>query len=126
MLFLYRREALKRYILSEKVQKFLRGYGYPADDFSAMLHRLFSRVEQYSRGEIAYPHEMGAFLEYPIEDILGFMENDGENFSFYGYWKVYHNEQEMTQLFQRFDEEREHVLQEILEVRQSGRSQSEL
>ena len=46
MLFLYRREALKRYILSEKVQKFLRGYGYPADDFSAMLHRLFSRVEQ--------------------------------------------------------------------------------
>ena len=91
------------------------GYGYPADDFSAMLHRLFSRVEQYSRGEIAYPHEMGAFLEYPIEDILGFMENDGENFSFYGYWKVYHNEQEMTQLFQRFDEEREHVLQEILE-----------
>lgn len=80
-----------------------------------MLHRLFSRVEQYSRGEIAYPHEMGAFLEYPIEDILGFMENDGENFSFYGYWKVYHNEQEMTQLFQRFDEEREHVLQEILE-----------
>lgn len=33
MLFLYRREALKRYILSEKVQKFLRGYGYPADDF---------------------------------------------------------------------------------------------
>ena len=61
MLFLYRREALKRYILSEKVQKFLRGYGYPADDFSAMLHRLFSRVEQYSRGEIAYPHEMGAF-----------------------------------------------------------------
>ena len=60
MLFLNRREALKRYILSEKVQKFLRGYGYPADDFSAMLHRLFSRVEQYSRGEIAYPHEMGA------------------------------------------------------------------
>lgn len=79
---MYRREALKRYILSEKVQKFLRGYGYPADDFSAMLHRLFSRVEQYSRGEIAYPHEMGAFLEYPIEDILGFMENDGENFPF--------------------------------------------
>jgi len=32
-----------------------------------------------------------------------------------GYWKVYHNEQESMQLFRRFDEEREWVVQEIME-----------
>lgn len=117
MLFLYREQALRDYLSREDVQEFLREYGYPVRDFDAMLEKLYSRVEQYGRGEAEYPHEMGAFLQYPVEDIRGFLENDGENFSFYGYWKVYHNEREMKRLFARYDEERERVLRAVLDGR---------
>lgn len=35
------------------------------------------------------PHEIGFFLGYPYDDVVGFIENKGENSLCSGCWKVY-------------------------------------
>ena len=57
-----------------------------------------------SRGD--FPHEIGAFLGYPVSDILGFIENNGKNYKFSGYWKVYGDAEEAKILFERYDRSR--------------------
>lgn len=38
-----------------------------------------------------FPHEMGILLGYPVEDVEGFIINNGKNELYTGYWKVYDN-----------------------------------
>ena len=40
------------------------------------------------------PHEIGVFLGYPLEDVEGFIKNNGKNHSFCGYWKAYGDPEE--------------------------------
>lgn len=114
ILFLYRETALLNYLMREDNKAFLRNYGYEETDILLMLRRLSRRVLMYYGGKISFPHEIGIFLEYPVEDVKGFLENEGQNFKYAGYWKVYHNEQKTLRLFQVFDEKREEVVHDIL------------
>lgn len=50
-----------------------------------MLTRLAQRMEAVGD----FPHEVGFFLGYPAEDVVGFIRNKGQNFKFCGRWKVY-------------------------------------
>lgn len=79
-----------------------------------LLKRLSDRIMMYCGGNIEFPHEIGAFLEYPVEDVRGFLENNGENFIYSGYWKVYHNASRTIKLFQFYDLVREHALREVM------------
>lgn len=79
-----------------------------------LLKRLSNRIMMYCGGQIEFPHEIGAFLEYPVEDVRGFLENKGENFLYSGYWKVYHNPSKTIKLFEYFDIVREWTLREIM------------
>ena len=45
-------------------------------------------MKQYASGEQGFPHEIGVFLGYPVEDVEGYMQNDGKNFLLVGYWKM--------------------------------------
>ena len=47
-------------------------------------------------------HEIGVFLDYPLEDVVGFIENAGQNYKCSGCWKVYCNECEAVKLFARY------------------------
>jgi hypothetical protein len=38
-----------------------------------------------------FPHEVGLFLGYPPDDVLGFMKHKGQNYKLNGCWKVYGN-----------------------------------
>ena len=49
----------------------------------------------------AFPHEIGVFLGYPLEDVLGFIENGGRNCLYCGCWKVYANECAALEAFVR-------------------------
>ena len=60
-----------------------------------------------------FPHEIGIFLGYPLWDVRGFLENEGKNFAYLGYWKVYRDVQNAKLLFQRFDAIREQALEEL-------------
>ncbi|MBE5933536.1 MAG: DUF3793 family protein [Lachnospiraceae bacterium] len=79
-----------------------------------LLKRLSDRIMMYCGGNLEFPHEIGAFLEYPVEDVRGFLENNGENFIYSGYWKVYHNASRTIKLFQFYDLVREHALREVM------------
>lgn len=59
--------------------------------------------EDYVNGNIEFPHEMGLLLGYPVEDVVGFVDNKGKNFLYSGYWKVYKNMKEKVKLFRKFE-----------------------
>jgi len=61
----------------------------------------------------AFPHEMGLLLGYPVDDVMGFIENRGKNFSHTGYWKVYSNPLEAITLFERYNQAKKIVIKMV-------------
>ena len=53
-------------------------------------------------------------MEYPVEDVEGFIANRGQNSLMSRYWKVYHNKQEAERRFHLYDEAKEQALWEIV------------
>ena len=49
-----------------------------------------------------FPHEIGVFLGYPLEDVTGFINNTGKNFRYSGIWKVYGDEKEAEKRFYKY------------------------
>ena len=49
-----------------------------------------------------FPHEIGLFLGYPLEDVRGFMENCGRNYRLCGCWKVYGDPEAALRCFARY------------------------
>lgn len=102
-MLLYRSEELVQYFSDEQVRALLRAIGYRDFSLEALLHKFCEHYDAYQQGNAGFPHEMGLFLGYPIEDVVGFIENQGKNFLYTGYWKVYDNLQDKVCLFQKFE-----------------------
>lgn len=85
MIYLYRSSWMDRIVKQPEIQEFLHQMGYQLGTTSSLLEQLSRRfcLEQ------EYPHEIGVFLGYPLEDVLGFMEHRGRNFTCCGLWKCY-------------------------------------
>lgn len=114
LVFLYRRESFSRYLKLTDVRGFLGSYGYENVELEKMLERLSKRVCQYSDGEICFPHEIGAFLDYPIDDVKCFIEKDGKDSLFSGYWKVYNNPGRAKMIFWAYDKAKTSAVNEYL------------
>ncbi len=122
ILYLYRERELIKYFYSENVWTFLKTYGYKVGSFHGMLKYLFERFHLYSNDEATFPHEIGIFLEYPLMDVKGFLENDGENFIYSGYWKVYTDVHNAFRKFREYDLVRELAIRAVI----SGKTIREL
>ena len=72
---------------------------YPVGSVDRCVAELMRRLRQ---GD-AFPHEIGFFLGYPYDDVVGFIENKGKNSLCSGCWKVYCDECEARKTFRRFD-----------------------
>ena len=123
MILLYRKEKYLKYLTQPRVAEFLEKQGYPArkevdSGIYFWLYRnlahLAGRMKQYASGEQGFPHEIGVFLGYPVEDVEGYMQNDGKNFLLVGYWKVYGEKEQALRLFASYDEAREQTVREVL------------
>ena len=57
-----------------------------------------------------FPHEMGILLGYPIEDVLGFMEQKGKNYLYSGYWKVYRDVSAKKKIFAQYENAKEELI----------------
>ena len=114
LVLLYRRESFSRYLKRTDVREFLGSYGYEDMEPEKMLERLSKRVCQYSDGEICFPHEIGAFLDYPIDDVKCFIEKDGKDSLFSGYWKVYNNPGRAKMIFWAYDKAKTSAVNEYL------------
>lgn len=85
MIYVYREKWLGRLLAQKGISDFLSGIGYDTTEGVGMLSLLSRRfcLEQ------EYPHEIGVFLGYPLEDVVGFIANRGHNFTCCGHWKCY-------------------------------------
>lgn len=107
----YRKKPMLASLKNHTVNRFLQGIGYPSPERSGdyveiMLHHLAGRIT----GCDSFPHEFGFFMGYPSEDVIEFIKNEGKNYKFCGYWKVYGDEEEAKKMFARYRKCREVLL----------------
>ncbi len=100
---LYQKEKFKQMLKEADRIKLLKQMGYPAKGFRDQLTCLKERFQQYCSREGEFPHEIGIFLGYPVEDVQGFMKNQGKDYLYCGYWKVYSNVEQTKKLFDMYD-----------------------
>ena len=99
---LFRRNELEEFLSDENVRNVLMKAGYKSLQIDKILRTFSLRYEAYIQGDKSLPHEMGLLLGYPVEDVVGFVENNGKNFLYSGYWKVYENQKDKVKLFDKF------------------------
>ena len=110
MFLLYRREELDIYLKSATTKEVMELFGYRGMTPVEIRRELIHRYEKYAEGNGMFPHEMGVLLGYPTEDVLGFIENQGKNYLYAGYWKVDGNLMETKALFEEYNKAKEHVI----------------
>ena len=110
----YRKEEFGAYIARSENLEFLRSYGYSKGDVNSILLRLSERMQQALDAEDEFPHEIGVFLGYPIEDVRGFVIHKGKHYLIAGYWKVYGNPMKAAMIFHSYDHARTSVVNEVL------------
>lgn len=115
ILYLYREKRLRQYLEQEEIQEFLSEYGYDEVNIAKMLNLLSKRIRMYNDQDAVFPHEIGIFLEYPLGDVKGFLANEGKNFMYSGYWKVYQDLQGAVRRFTQYDMERELTIQALMQ-----------
>lgn len=100
LVLVYNEALLKKQLSQTEAKNILSEYGYPSwytiDDY---LERLSARI----RSSGGFPHEIGVFLGYPTEDVIGFIQNKGENFKLCGAWKVYGSVEKAKRTFTNYD-----------------------
>lgn len=101
LILVYRRNRLEERLAQEEVRSLLERDGYPVErGLEAMLEYLAQRILECVAD---FPHEVGLFLGYPVEDVEGFRKHDGRDFKFCGLWKVYSDEERARTCFRRYN-----------------------
>lgn len=60
------------------------------------------RLKQKLNDGGEFPHEIGLFLGYPLEDVCGFIQNKAKGYKCIGEWKVYGDEETAKKLFAKY------------------------
>lgn len=114
LVMVYRRKKLEEYLTTDSIHRFLVECGYPQQfDLKDYIGILKSRIRDQHIGSSEFPHEIGAFLGYPIHDIYGFIHHKDKGCLMTGEWKVYANAEQAEQLFQRYKKCRKAILNRI-------------
>ncbi|MBQ9643079.1 MAG: DUF3793 family protein [Lachnospiraceae bacterium] len=98
LLYLYRPDRLGTDLKDERAQKCLGQLGYPCGSTEECVAYLAKRL-QLSQD---FPHEIGFFLGYPPEDVIGFMEHRDRGCKCVGTWRVYGDESAARKTFRKF------------------------
>jgi len=110
LIFAFNQEKLKEHLKQKRNKKFLAQYGYSeCVTIEEHLNRLRERIEVSGKG---FPHEIGIFLGYPIEDIVGFIKNPTKH-KVVGIWKVYKNVRQKLELFDKYQKAKKYYEFEI-------------
>ncbi len=98
LLYVYRKQQLENDFKKAGVSEFLSECGYDVSNIPLCIERLSRRIRKSSE----FPHEIGLFLGYPLGDVTGFIENNGKNSLYIGFWKVYCNKNEAVKTFEKY------------------------
>ena len=99
LIYVYRPHALESDLADQRVRELLLQYGYTPENLNACVLHLIYRL----RTAKEFPHEIGIFLGYPLEDVDGFITHQGENCKLCGCWKVYGNVEQARRTFASYE-----------------------
>ncbi len=114
LILFYRRSDLESHLSQKHILRLLEEYGYADMRLEDMLDRLTKRVKFLAEKKLGFPHEIGIFLGYPLEDVEGFIKNEGRKYLMIGYWKVYSNPSEAKMIFKLYDQAKDRAVREFL------------
>lgn len=113
LMLIYSEKLLEKRLSEDIARNILCKYGYPQTScISENLERLSERMGRCGD----FPHEIGIFLGYPVEDVAGFIKNKGENFKLCGCWKVYGSEEKAKRTFENYNKCRKFLCGKLSEV----------
>lgn len=97
LVYVYRKKKLEYDLKREGACTLLKNCGYECQAADCCLRKLQERFFEND----CFPHEVGLFLGYPLDDVNGFIEQKGKNYKCCGIWKVYGDEEQTQALFRR-------------------------
>jgi hypothetical protein len=103
LVLVFEKDKLEETLVNENIRAVLAGIGYPMD--APIFGFLEYLKKQFECGH--FPHEVGLFLGYPADDVLGFVKHKGRNYKLCGYWKVYGDVERAKASFRQYDKCRE-------------------
>lgn len=98
LIYIYRPSHLERDLNGDEASRLLESFGYPRGCPERQIATLISRLRENDD----FPHEIGLFLGYPTEDVVGFIVNHADNSKCTGCWKVYGDEREARRTFEKY------------------------
>ena len=95
-IYVYRNSALQNLGNCCEVRNFLKGFGYAKYDVESLLNFFQVRMTH----SVCFPHEVGVFLGYPLDDVKDFIAYGGKNYKMIGCWKVYNDVPNSMHIFE--------------------------
>jgi hypothetical protein len=106
---IYRQGLLARKLRAGAGRRYLRSLGYPQ---SGGLPGYVSFLKKRFAGP-GFPHEVGIFLGYPLEDVMCFSAGRSSPYACRGYWKVYRRPEKAERTFAYMDAARLFLMREL-------------
>ncbi|WP_297788303.1 DUF3793 family protein [uncultured Anaerococcus sp.] len=97
LVLVYRQNQLENIIRDSEVADFIKDLGYDSNNLNKCMTCLSQRLRISD-----FPHEIGLFLGYPIDDVKAFIKNHGQNFLLNGFWKVYYEKEKKEEIFNSY------------------------
>lgn len=107
---IFQKTQLAAYLQYPKVQYILAANGYKDLSLGGILRAFQYRYQTYMNQGEGFPHEIGLLLGYPVEDVEGFIQHQGKNYLYAGYWKVYQDVEVKKKLFEAYEEAKEQLI----------------
>lgn len=98
LIYLYRPRQLRHDLADSTAAGLLRRCGYNTESCDRCVVQLARKL----RRQEDFPHEIGLFLGYPVEDVCGFIENNAGGCKCVGCWKVYGDEEAAKKKFAQY------------------------
>ena len=112
---LYHKKRLENHLQGAKQQGIMKKLGYDICELESVLVQVSQRYQCHMSFKEQFPHELGILLGYPHEDVLAFMERDGKECLYTGYWKVYSNVKRAQSIFRAYDHAKMRVSKMVMQ-----------
>ena len=109
LILVYNENKLAERLSGREARQLLSEYGY-GDEMTP--EQCLERLSQRTACD-EFPHEIGVFLDYPVEDVSGFVQNSGCNYKLCGCWKVYGSVESARKKFAAYDKCREYLCRKL-------------
>jgi len=98
LVYLYRPGKLRQDLSQDSAASLLRCHGYDPERCEHCVKQLACKL----RSQEDFPHEIGLFLGYPVEDVEGFIQKGPDCCKLTGCWKVYGDAESASRKFAQY------------------------